>query len=94
MQVFVPLAGVSQSQAYARSCPGQCTGEVRWVDLHAINSQLALGNVVVVNNLGFGFSGELLNCSAIDVGVSTAMALKVAALIWSPRDGRILSHRI
>mmetsp|Transcript_6879 Transcript_6879/g.25374 ORF Transcript_6879/g.25374 Transcript_6879/m.25374 type:complete len:617 (-) Transcript_6879:577-2427(-) len=60
----------------------QCTGEVRWVDLHAINSQLALGNVVVVNNLGFGFSGELLNCSAIDVGVSTAMALKAEKLIF------------
>ena len=89
------------------TCPFlyQGTGEVRWVDLPAMNSQLELGNVVVVDNLGFGIAGEvssqfhdlhtvkerghmffpkpvfawvqLANCDAIDVGVSTAVALKV-----------------
>ena len=39
----------------------QGTGEVRWVDLPAMNSQLELGNVVVVDNLGFGIAGEVLS---------------------------------
>ncbi|GAX75946.1 hypothetical protein CEUSTIGMA_g3389.t1 [Chlamydomonas eustigma] len=56
------------------------TGEVRFVMKDAIRKQLDLGNIVLLNNLGFTAGGEVLNCSTHDVGLAAAVGLNADKL--------------
>ena len=56
------------------------TGEVRFVMKDPIQKQLDLGNIVLLSNLGFTASGEVLNCNTYDVGFHAAVGLKADKL--------------
>ncbi len=40
----------------------------------AITKQLDLGNIVLLSNLGFTASGDVLNCSTYDIGLYAAVS--------------------
>ncbi|GMH38195.1 hypothetical protein BSKO_06079 [Bryopsis sp. KO-2023] len=54
----------------------QLTGEVRCILRDAIDSQLQLGNIVLLNNLGYGATGNVLNCNVYDVGLHAAVEMR------------------
>lgn len=58
------------------------TGEVRRVDVEAINRQLDQGTVVLLSPLGYSPTGEVFNLSAEDVATSTAIALKADKVLF------------
>ena len=47
--------------------------QVRFVLKDDIARQLDLGNIVLLSNLGFTASGEVLNCNMYDVGLHAAV---------------------
>lgn len=59
----------------------QMTGQVRSVNVHAINHNLDHDHVVILSPIGFAATGELFSLSAQDVALHTAMALKADKLI-------------
>lgn len=68
------------------------TGEVRRVDAEALQSQLDMGNIVLLPALGYSPTGETFNISALDVATMTAASLRTDKLIFlmeeALRDGR------
>lgn len=60
----------------------QCTGVVRRIDAEAIQSQLQLGNVVLIPPVGGSITGELFNLNATEVAVATAQAIAADKLIF------------
>ena len=71
----------------------QHTGEVRKIDVEAINDQLAQGNIVLLSPLGYSPTGEAFNLSASDVATAAAISLPARKLIYliekaGPRDRR------
>ncbi|MCW8825162.1 MAG: amino-acid N-acetyltransferase, partial [Gammaproteobacteria bacterium] len=59
----------------------QHTGEVRRIDVAAIEEQLDLGAIVLLSPLGYSPTGEVFNLSAEDVATVTAVDLGADKLI-------------
>lgn len=79
----------------------QLTGEVRSVDVEALQRNLANRNIVVLGPTGYSTTGEVFNLSAEEVAVKTAKALKADKLIFlgekdgiSGEDDRLLRELI
>jgi amino-acid N-acetyltransferase len=58
------------------------TGEVRKIDIVAVQRRLADGEFVLLSPLGYSPSGEVFNLALEDVAASTAIALKADKLIF------------
>jgi len=58
------------------------TGSVRKVDVAAINSRLAFGEVVLLSPLGYSPTGEVFNLTLEDVATSAAIALDADKLVF------------
>ncbi|XP_074304563.1 putative amino-acid acetyltransferase NAGS2, chloroplastic [Silene latifolia] len=65
------------------------TGEVKKVDVARIRERLDAGCIVLVSNLGYSSSGEVLNCNTYEVATACALALGADKLICII-DGPIL----
>lgn len=65
------------------------TGEVRKVDVDRIRERLDKDCIVILNNLGYSSSGDVLNCNTYEVATACALALKAEKLICI-MDGPIL----
>ena len=66
----------------------QHTGEVRKVEVDAIQKRLNDGELVLLSPLGYSPTGEAFNLSLEDVAVSAAIALDAEKLIFLMRFGR------
>ena len=62
------------------------TGSVRFVQHEAIHQQLDLGHVVLLSNLGYSASGEVLNCNTFDVATHAAVELKADKIMCITMD--------
>ncbi|GLC55697.1 hypothetical protein PLESTB_001015800 [Pleodorina starrii] len=62
------------------------TGEVRFVLKDDIRRQLDSGNIVLLSNIGFTASGEVLNCNTYDVGLHAAAELGADKLFFLHLD--------
>ncbi|KAL3139784.1 hypothetical protein ABBQ38_004086 [Trebouxia sp. C0009 RCD-2024] len=62
------------------------TGTVRFVQQEAIHQQLDLGHVVLLSNLGYSASGEVLNCNTFDVATHAAIELKADKIMCITLD--------
>ncbi|KAG2485158.1 hypothetical protein HYH03_016048 [Edaphochlamys debaryana] len=62
------------------------TGEVRFVLKDDIRRQLDGGNIVLLSNIGFTASGEVLNCNTYDVGLHAAVELGADKLFFMHLD--------
>ena len=62
------------------------TGSVRFVQHEAIHQQLNLGHVVLLSNLGYSASGEVLNCNTFDVATHAAIELKADKIMCVTMD--------
>ncbi|KAI4330733.1 hypothetical protein MLD38_028991 [Melastoma candidum] len=65
------------------------TGEVKKVDVSRIRERLDGGCIVILSNLGYSSSGEVLNCNTYEVATACAMAIGAEKLICI-LDGPIL----
>lgn len=54
---------------------------MRFVQVDAIKSQLELGNIVLLTNLAYSASGEVLSCNIYDVATHAAIELDADKLI-------------
>ncbi|KAE7999733.1 hypothetical protein FH972_004138 [Carpinus fangiana] len=72
------------------------TGEVKKVDVSRMRERLDAGCIVILSNLGYSSSGEILNCNTYEVATACALAIgadKLICLIDGPiRDesGRLI----
>ena len=62
------------------------TGTVRFVQHEAIHQQLDMGHVVLLSNLGYSASGEVLNCNTFDVATHAAIELKADKIMCITLD--------
>ena len=62
------------------------TGTVRFVQQKAIHQQLDMGHVVLLSNLGYSASGEVLNCNTFDVATHAAIELKADKIMCITLD--------
>ena len=62
------------------------TGSVRFVQHEAIHQQLDLEHVVLLSNLGYSASGEVLNCNTFDVATHAAVELKADKIMCITMD--------
>ena len=62
------------------------TGSVRFVQHEAIHQQLDMGHVVLLSNLGYSASGEVLNCNTFDVATHAAIELKADKIMCITLD--------
>ncbi|XP_011099391.1 probable amino-acid acetyltransferase NAGS1, chloroplastic [Sesamum indicum] len=67
------------------------TGEVKKIDVSHIRERLAQDCIVLLSNLGYSSSGEVLNCNTYEVATACAMALGAEKLICII-DGPILDE--
>ncbi|CAN1191325.1 Probable amino-acid acetyltransferase NAGS2, chloroplastic [Linum perenne] len=67
------------------------TGEVKKVDVDRMSERLDSGCIVVLNNLGYSSSGEVLNCNTYEVATACALAIGADKLICI-MDGPILDE--
>ncbi|EPS62026.1 n-acetyl-glutamate synthase, partial [Genlisea aurea] len=65
------------------------TGEVKKIDVHRIRERLNQDCIVLLSNLGYSSSGDILNCNTYEVATACAMALGAEKLICII-DGPIL----
>lgn len=79
----------------------QLTGEVRTVDVEALQKNLQNDNIIVLGPTGYSTTGEVFNLLAEQVAVKTAVALKADKLIFlgekegiSDEDDRLLRQLI
>ena len=61
--------------------PRRHTGIVRFVQTDAVRAQLDAGSVVLLSNLGYSASGEVLNCDTYTVATRAAVDLDADKLI-------------
>lgn len=54
---------------------------MRFVQVHAIRSQLDMDNIVMLTNLAYSAAGEVLNCNIYDVATHAAIELGADKLI-------------
>lgn len=67
------------------------TGVVKKIDVDRMRERLDAGCIVVLSNLGFSSSGEVLNCNTYEVATACALALGAEKLICII-DGPILDE--
>ncbi|CAI0406382.1 unnamed protein product [Linum tenue] len=67
------------------------TGEVKRVDVDRMGERLDSGCIVVLSNLGYSSSGEVLNCNTYEVATACALAIGADKLICI-MDGPILDE--
>ncbi|KAL2504738.1 putative amino-acid acetyltransferase NAGS1 [Abeliophyllum distichum] len=67
------------------------TGEVKKIDVSRIRERLDQDCIVLLSNLGYSSSGEVLNCNTYEVATACAMALGAEKLICII-DGPILDE--
>ncbi|XP_022856785.1 probable amino-acid acetyltransferase NAGS1, chloroplastic [Olea europaea var. sylvestris] len=67
------------------------TGEVKKIDVSRIRERLDQDCIVLLSNLGYSSSGEVLNCNTYEVATACAMALRAEKLICII-DGPILDE--
>ncbi|KAL8476913.1 hypothetical protein ACS0TY_029278 [Phlomoides rotata] len=67
------------------------TGEVKKIDVARIRQRLDKGCIVLLSNLGYSSSGEVLNCNSYEVATACALALGSEKLICII-DGPILDE--
>ncbi|KAK7330946.1 hypothetical protein VNO77_25152 [Canavalia gladiata] len=67
------------------------TGEVKKVDVSRMRERLDGDCIVVLSNLGYSSSGEVLNCNAYEVATACALAIRADKLICVI-DGPILDE--
>ncbi|KAJ4714711.1 Amino acid acetyltransferase(N-acetylglutamate synthase)-like protein [Melia azedarach] len=67
------------------------TGEVKKVDVTRMRERLDGGCVVILSNLGYSSSGEVLNCNTYEVATACALAIEADKLICII-DGPILDE--
>ena len=60
----------------------QYTGTVRKVNTAAIESRLAMEDLVIISSVGYSPTGEVFNLSMEDVAVAIAKALRAAKLVF------------
>jgi amino-acid N-acetyltransferase len=79
----------------------QLTGEVRSVDVEALQKNLQNDNIIVLGPTGYSTTGEVFNLLAEQVAVKTAVALQADKLIFlgekegiSDEDDRLLRQLI
>ncbi|XP_075498602.1 putative amino-acid acetyltransferase NAGS1, chloroplastic isoform X1 [Primulina tabacum] len=68
------------------------TGEVKKIDVPRIRESLDQDCIVLLNNLGYSSSGEVLNCNTYEVATASALALGAEKLICII-DGPILDEQ-
>ncbi|MBM3341855.1 MAG: amino-acid N-acetyltransferase [Betaproteobacteria bacterium] len=71
----------------------QHTGEVRKVDVPAINDRLNYGELVLISPLGFSATGEIFNVALENVAESVAVALQAEKLIFMTDRSGVTSAR-
>ncbi|XP_047333693.1 probable amino-acid acetyltransferase NAGS1, chloroplastic [Impatiens glandulifera] len=67
------------------------TGEVKKIDVDRIRERLDNDHIVILSNLGYSSSGEVLNCNTYEVATACAVALGAEKLICII-DGPILDE--
>ncbi|KAM3286098.1 putative amino-acid acetyltransferase NAGS1, chloroplastic [Capsicum chacoense] len=67
------------------------TGEVKKIDVSRIRESLDQDSIVLLSNLGYSSSGEVLNCNTYEVATACALALGAEKLICI-MDGPILDE--
>ncbi|KAE9466788.1 hypothetical protein C3L33_01312, partial [Rhododendron williamsianum] len=67
------------------------TGEVKKIDVARVRERLDKDYIVILSNLGYSSSGEVLNCNAYEVATACALALGAEKLICII-DGPILDE--
>lgn len=67
------------------------TGEVKKIDVPRIRERLDQNCIVMLSNLGYSSSGEVLNCNTYEVATASALALGAEKLICI-MDGPILDE--
>ncbi|KHN23252.1 Amino-acid acetyltransferase [Glycine soja] len=67
------------------------TGEVKKVDISRMRERLDGNCIVILSNLGYSSSGEVLNCNAYEVATACALAVRADKLICIT-DGPILDE--
>ncbi|XP_062187435.1 probable amino-acid acetyltransferase NAGS2, chloroplastic [Phragmites australis] len=67
------------------------TGEVKKIDVSRIRERLESDSIVVVSNMGYSSSGEVLNCNTYEVATACALAIEADKLICIV-DGQIFDE--
>ncbi|ONK76848.1 uncharacterized protein A4U43_C02F450 [Asparagus officinalis] len=67
------------------------TGEVKKINVVHIRERLDNDSIVIVSNLGYSSSGEVLNCNTYEVATACALAIEADKLICIV-DGQILDE--
>ncbi|XP_062101793.1 probable amino-acid acetyltransferase NAGS2, chloroplastic isoform X1 [Humulus lupulus] len=67
------------------------TGEIKKVDVARMRERLDGGCIVILNNLGYSSSGEVLNCNTYEVATAASLAIEADKLICII-DGPILDE--
>uniref|UniRef100_A0A453B6X7 Aspartate/glutamate/uridylate kinase domain-containing protein n=1 Tax=Aegilops tauschii subsp. strangulata TaxID=200361 RepID=A0A453B6X7_AEGTS len=67
------------------------TGEVKKIDVARIKERLDSDSIVVVSNMGYSSSGEVLNCNTYEVATACALAIEADKLICVV-DGQIFDE--
>jgi len=62
------------------------TGEVRRIDIKAINVSLDAGAIVLISSIGYSPTGEMFNVSAENVATATATSLRADKLLYLAED--------
>ncbi len=60
----------------------QHTGEVRRIDVSAIDAHLDRGNIVLLSPIGYSPTGEIFNLSGAEIATATATALHADKLVF------------
>ncbi|KAF8668584.1 hypothetical protein HU200_051756 [Digitaria exilis] len=67
------------------------TGEVKKIDVSRIRERLDSDSIVVVSNMGYSSSGEVLNCNTYEVATACALAMEADKLVCIV-DGQIFDE--
>ncbi|MGB0466471.1 MAG: amino-acid N-acetyltransferase [Pontibacterium sp.] len=69
------------------------TGEVRRIDVEAINQHLETSNIILLSHLGYSPTGEIFNLAVEDVATRTATALSADKLLLFGADKGVLDSK-
>ena len=70
----------------------QLTGEVRSIDVEAIQKHLDYHNIVILGSTGYSTTGEIFNLLAEEVATKTAIDLKADKLIFLGRQQGLMNE--